>query len=84
MSLQGGAAGAQLDLVDLYGVFQSQETSDVVNFNEGTPLGLEEWLIDTGCMLALGDGAGLNFATLESGLAEKLRRRFVGPRKPQR
>ena len=69
---------------DEFEAFPGRITSDLVDFEEMTPLGLEEWLIDTGCMLAVGDGAGLNFATLESGLAEKLRRRFVGPRKRQR
>ena len=33
-------------------------------------------MIDAGCLLALGDGAGLNFATLDRGLAEQLRARF--------
>lgn len=33
MGLGGLGAGAQLDLVDLYGVFQSAESSDVVNFS---------------------------------------------------
>jgi len=47
-----------------------------VDFNEGSPLGLEEWMIDSGCLLALGDGAGLNFATLDGTLAERLRARF--------
>jgi hypothetical protein len=46
------------------------------DFNEGTPLGLEEWMIDSGCLLVLGDGAGLNFATLDDTLAERLRARF--------
>ena len=33
-------------------------------------------MIDTGCLLALGDGDGLNFATLDAELAERLRARF--------
>ena len=40
------------------------------------PLGLEEWMIDSGCLLVLGDGAGLNFATLDATLAERLSARF--------
>jgi hypothetical protein len=60
--------------------FPGRITTDLVDFEETTPLGLEEWMVDAGCLLALGDGAGLNFATLEAELAERLRRRFVGPR----
>jgi hypothetical protein len=56
--------------------FPGRITSDLHDFNEGTPLGLEEWMIDAGCMLALGDGQGLNFATLDPELAARLRKRF--------
>ena len=56
--------------------FPGRITSDHHNFNEGTPLGLEEWMIDVDCLLALGDGQGLNFACLDPGLAERLRARF--------
>jgi len=52
--------------------FPGRISSDVQHFNEGTPLGLEEWMIDCGCMLAIGDGDGLNYATLDRGLAESL------------
>jgi hypothetical protein len=41
-----------------------------------TPIGLEEWMIDSDCLLAVGDGNGLNFATLDKTLAERLRTRF--------
>lgn len=51
-------------------------TSDLHDFNEGTPLGLEEWMIDSGCLLALGDGQGLNFACPDADLAAKLHARF--------
>ena len=61
---------------DEFESFPGRLTSDVVDFNESTPLGLEEWMLDTGCLLALGDGSGLNFATLDLELAEKLRTRF--------
>lgn len=56
--------------------FPGRITSDLHDFNEGTPLGLEEWMIDSGCLLALGDGQGLNFACLDPGLAGRLRARF--------
>jgi hypothetical protein len=33
-------------------------------------------MIDVGCLLALGDGAGLNYATLDSVIADRLRARY--------
>ena len=56
--------------------FPGRITSDHVDFNESTPLGLEEWMLDAACLLALGDGDGLNFATLDRELADRLRARF--------
>ena len=50
------------------------------DFNKGTPLGLDEWVLDAHCMLALGDAAGVNFATYDSDLAARLRARFPAPR----
>ena len=56
--------------------FPGRITSDHANFNESTPLGLEEWMVDSGCLIALGDGHGLNFATPDAQLVERLRARF--------
>ena len=56
--------------------FPGRVSSDLNDFNEGTPLGLEEWVADSGCLLALGDGNGLNFATPNSDLAERMHARF--------
>ena len=56
--------------------FPGRISSDQQDFNEVAPLGLEEWMIDAGCLLALGDGDGLNFATLDLALAERLRKQF--------
>jgi hypothetical protein len=56
--------------------FPGRISSDHVDFNESTPLGLEEWMTDAGCLLALGDADGLNFATLDPALAERLRKQF--------
>lgn len=61
---------------DEFEPFPGRITSDVQDFNESSPLGLEEWMIDCGCLLAVGDGDGLNFATLDIALAERLRARF--------
>ena len=65
---------------DEFEAFPGRVGTDAQDFNEGTPLGLEEWMIDTGCLLALGDGAGLNFATLDAALADTLRARFPAVR----
>ncbi|MEO5617166.1 MAG: hypothetical protein ABIS67_05315, partial [Candidatus Eisenbacteria bacterium] len=61
---------------DEFESFPGRMTTDSIDFSAGTPLGLEEWLFDTGCLLALGDGMGLNFATLDPELADLLRARF--------
>jgi hypothetical protein len=61
---------------DEFEVFPGRISTDLVDFEETTPLGLEEWMVDSGCLLALGEGQGLNFATLDSQLAENLRARF--------
>jgi hypothetical protein len=60
--------------------FPGRISSDLMDFDETTPLGLEEWMIHAGCVLAVGDGDGLNFATFDAELAQKLRERFSGPR----
>lgn len=66
------------DWNDEFESFPGRLTSDLHDFEETTPLGLEEWMIDAGCVLAIGDGNGLNFATFDAELAEKLRTRFGG------
>jgi hypothetical protein len=61
--------------------FPGRITPDLADFNETVPLGLEEWVVDSGCLVALGDGAeGLNFGTLDAELAERLRERFPAPK----
>src|SRR5262249_43231261 len=55
--------------------------SDLHDFNEGTPLGLEEWATDAGCVLALGDGDGINFVTPSADLAERLEHQFRAARR---
>lgn len=56
--------------------FPGRVSSDLHDLSEGTPLGLEEWMADAGALLALGDGDGLNFATTDAELAERLRSHF--------
>ena len=60
--------------------FPTRITSDLSDFSEATPLGLEDWMLEAGCLLVLGDGAGLNFATPDREIAERLRVRFRSAR----
>jgi len=62
--------------IDEFEPFPGRITTDVTNFDLESPLGLEEWMIDSHCLLALGDGNALNWATLDRGLADALRARF--------
>lgn len=61
---------------DEFEPFPGRITSDVQDFTDSGPLGMEEWLIDSGCLIAVADGDGLNFATLDAELAQRLCARF--------
>lgn len=61
---------------DEFEPFPGRVSSDLHDFNESTPLGLEEWMTDAGCMVALGDGNGLNIATPDADLARRLTAQF--------
>jgi hypothetical protein len=61
---------------DEFEAFPGRVSGEAVDLSEGTPLGLDEWMIDSGCILALGDGRGLNFATADDALAERLTSKF--------
>ena len=61
---------------DEFETFPGRVTPDVHDFNHGSPLGLEEWMVDSGCILVMGDGVGLNYATLSQDLHDKLRAQF--------
>lgn len=56
--------------------FPGRLTTEGGDFSEGTPLGLEEWMLDAGCVLAIGDAHGLNYATLDPELGARMRARF--------
>lgn len=56
--------------------FPGRVTPDTQDFQEVSPLGLEEWMVDSGCLLAIGDGRGVNYATLDPELASRLRAQF--------
>jgi hypothetical protein len=60
---------------DEFEPFPGRISADLTDFREGTPLGLEEWMVHAHCVLVLGDGAGLNYATLSRDLDEKMNAR---------
>jgi hypothetical protein len=66
---------------DEFEVFPGRVTSDLADFREATPLGLEDWMLEAGCLLVMGDGDGLNFATPDVEVAERLRGRFQPARR---
>jgi hypothetical protein len=68
------ALGAEWN--DEFEPFPGRLTGDAIDFNVDIPLGLEEWMVDSGCLLVLGDGRGLNFATPDAELAAKLQAKF--------
>lgn len=61
---------------DEFEPFPGRISSDIVDFREGVPLGLEDWMLQANCSLVLGDGKGLNFATTSRELAERLGERY--------
>ncbi len=61
---------------DEFEAFPGRISADAVDFHDGTPLGLEDWMVDTGCVLVLGDGGELNYATTVLEVHEKLIARF--------
>jgi hypothetical protein len=81
VGMLGAGGGDELFLCrtweDEFDAYGHRITPDVQDFNEATPLGLEEWMVMAGCLLAIGDGpSGLNFATPDDELAQRLRQRF--------
>jgi hypothetical protein len=56
--------------------FPGRVSADAADFRDATPLGLEEWMVDVGCVLVLGDGASLNYATTSRDVHERLQSRY--------
>lgn len=61
--------------------YPTRVTTDLCDFTEATPLGLEDWMLEAGCLLVLGDGAGLNYATPDRDISERIVARFKGGRR---
>jgi hypothetical protein len=65
-----------LEWNDEFEPFPGRVSADSADFRDGTPLGLEEWMVHAGCVLVLGDGASLNYVTVSRELHERLSSRF--------
>jgi hypothetical protein len=59
----------------------SRISAELADFREALPLGLEDWMLESQCVLVVGDGAGLNYATTSSELHERLQQRFPPARR---
>ncbi len=70
-----------LEWNDEFEPYPTRVAADSVDFREVLPLGLEDWMLETGCVLAVGDGAGLNYATPSLELHERLSKRFPPARR---
>lgn len=66
---------------DEFEPFPTRVGPDLVDFSEGLPFGLEDWMLETRCVLVLGDGAGLNYATTSRELHERLEQRYPPARR---
>ncbi len=70
-----------LEWNDEFEPYPTRVAADTVDFREVLPLGLEDWMLETGCVLAVGDGGGLNYATPSLDLHERLSKRFPPARR---
>jgi hypothetical protein len=61
---------------DEFEPFPARVSGESLDFREGLPLGLEDWMLESRCVLAVGDGGGLNYATPSLELHERLSGRF--------
>ncbi len=70
-----------LEWNDEFEPYPTRVAADSVDFREVLPLGLEDWMRETSCVLAVGDGGGLNYATSSLELHERLSKRFPPARR---
>ena len=61
---------------DEFESFPGRVSADAADFRDAAPLGLEEWMIHTGCVLVMGDGTSLNYATMNRDVHERFESRF--------
>lgn len=66
---------------DEFEPFPARVSGELMDFREGLPLGLEDWMLEAHCVLVVGDGGGLNYATPSRELHERLSGRFKPARR---
>lgn len=66
---------------DEFEPFPGRVSGDLADFREALPLGLEDWMLEVHCVLVVGDGGGLNYATTSAELHERLSKRFPPARR---
>lgn len=66
---------------DEFEPFPGRVSADLADFRETLPLGLADWMLETHCVLVVGDGGGLNYATTSADVHERLARRFPPARR---
>ena len=66
---------------DEFEPYPSRVSADHSDFRDGLPLGLADWMSETHCVLAVGDGGSLNYATSSLELHERLQARFKPARR---
>lgn len=83
VGLFGGADEVLLarEWEDEFESFPGRITADAADFRDGLPTGLEDWMQDVGCVLVLGDGGALNYATSLRVVHERLTARFGAARR---
>ncbi len=66
---------------DEFEPYPSRVSADMTDFRDSLPLGLADWMHENGCVLVLGDGGALNYATTIEAVHERLQARFKPARR---
>jgi hypothetical protein len=66
---------------DEFEPYPSRVSADMADFRDSLPLGLADWMHECGCVLVLGDGGALNYATPSAEVHERLQARFKSARR---
>ncbi|MEQ1832494.1 MAG: hypothetical protein ABL977_05515 [Candidatus Eisenbacteria bacterium] len=66
---------------DEFEPFPGRISGDHADFREALPLGLADWMLEVHCVLVVGDGGGLNYATTSEDLHLRLSKRFPPARR---
>lgn len=81
--LLGGGDEVFLSTVwdDEFEPYHGRVDAQHADLRDPPPLGLADWMAETNCVLAIGDGGALNYATTDHDLHERLQARFRAARR---